>query len=223
MPRTLMRLSAVIFDMDGVITHTMPDHFRAWKMVLAKKGVHVAHYDIYSREGQKGLHSVKELFNKYQKKIDSKNCERILKEKEEYFKKIVKIRFIRGSRLFLKRLWREKFKLALVTGTSRHELNRMLPQYLYNLFSVVVTGSDVINGKPHPEPYLRALKLLHLRSSDTVAVENAPYGIKSAKLAGLKCLALETSLPRAYLKEADMVFKSIKELEAKVLFRHSLL
>ena len=48
-------LKAVIFDMDGVITYTMPYHFQAWKIVFASSGVHVTREDIYKREGQKGI------------------------------------------------------------------------------------------------------------------------------------------------------------------------
>jgi len=52
---------AVIFDMDGVITNTMPDHFRAWQLVLKAEGISVSHYDVYSREGQRGISSIREI------------------------------------------------------------------------------------------------------------------------------------------------------------------
>ncbi|OGX06870.1 MAG: hypothetical protein A2Z88_05510 [Omnitrophica WOR_2 bacterium GWA2_47_8] len=213
-----MRVRAVIFDMDGVITNTMPDHFKAWHQVLAKEGIHATHHDIYSREGQRGLQSVYEIFNEYKKPYDLKKAKALLHEKEELFKKITQTRFITGSRSILRDLHKRKFKLALVTGTSRHELHRILPDSVYNYFDVSVTGSDVKKGKPHPEPYLKALKKMGLKASQAVAIENAPFGILSAKKAGLKCLALETSLPRKYLKEADAVFASIKELRKKVKF-----
>jgi len=109
-------------------------------------------------------------------------------------------------------------RLALVTGTSRHELYQILPTSLRDLFSVIVTGSDVKHGKPHPEPYLKSLKGLKIKASAAVVIENAPFGIRSAKQAGLKCIALETSLPKKYLSEADAIFPSIKELQSNVLF-----
>jgi len=105
-----------------------------------------------------------------------------------------------------------------VTGTSRHELRRILPKVWYDLFDVVVTGSDVRRGKPHPEPYLRSLSKLCIQPCEAVAIENAPLGIQAAKNAGLRCLALETSLSREHLKDSDAVFRSIKELERRVQF-----
>ena len=213
-----LKIKAVIFDMDGVITNTMPDHYAAWKTVLAEQDIQVTHLDIYRREGQRGIHSVQEIFAEYQKPFEHQKALKILKAKEKLFKKIVKTRFIIGARQFLKDLHRHGLRLALVTGTSRHELHRILPDEFYRLFEAVVTGSDVKNGKPHPEPYLKAVKLLRVKPTQAVVIENAPFGIQSAKAAGLRCLALETSLPKAYLNAADAVFPSVKVLRRTTRF-----
>lgn len=212
MKKLKLSAHAIILDMDGVITNTMPDHFHSWKVILHKTGIPVTHYDVYCREGQRGIHSVRELTAQYGKPVDDRQAHKILKKKEVYFRKIVRLRFILGARTFLKRLYRDNFRLALVTGTSHHEMCRILPGSIRRMFSVIVTGSDVRHGKPHPEPYLKSLKRLKLKASEAVVIENAPFGIRSAKRAGLRCLALETSLPRKYLREADAVFGSIKEL-----------
>ena len=211
-----LNLKAVIFDMDGVITNTMPDHFKAWKTVLAPEGIAATQHDIYSREGQRGIQSVAEIFAVYQKSFTRQKAKVILKRKEELFKKIVRLRFIPGARRFLRDLHRRGFQLALVTGTSRHELHRILPDSLYNLFDIIVTGSDVRNGKPHPEPYLKVIRQLKVLSPRALAIENAPFGIRSAKAAGLRCLALETSLPREHLAQADAVFESYREMQKKI-------
>lgn len=218
MAKMQYRVRSVIFDLDGVITNTMPDHFIAWKTVLKEAGIDVTYEDIYCREGQDGLSSVKEIFHKYRKNAADNRARKILLQKENLFKKITKKRYISGSRAFLRHLHSERFDLALVTGTARHELDRILPVSVRKLFSVIVTGSDVKNGKPHPEPYLASLNKLGINPCDAVAIENAPFGIRSAKNAGLPCLALETSLPRTYLAEADAVFSSFKDLTSNVVF-----
>lgn len=220
MAKIQLKVTAVIFDMDGVITNTMPDHFRCWKKIFHRYGIHVTHLDIYSREGQKGIMSVKEIFSKYHKPITHEKALEILRAKEQLFKKMVKTRFIVGARSFLCFLYRKNIKLALVTGTSRHELHRILPGHLYNLFSVVITGTDVKHGKPHPEPFLKALKLLKVKSTEAIVIENAPFGIQSAKKAGLRCFALASSLPKKFLREADAVFLSIKEMRGRVGFEY---
>ncbi|MCR4338101.1 MAG: HAD family phosphatase [Candidatus Omnitrophica bacterium] len=215
MSKIKFSVNAVIFDMDGVITNTMPYHFKAWKKIFHEAGVEVSHHSVYIREGQRGLWSVKEIFEEKGRPYQEKEAKRLLKKKEELFKKIVKSRFIQGSRSFLKDLHRKGIRLALVTGTARHEVHKILPEVIYDLFEVVVTGSDVHHGKPHPEPFELALKQLALRPQEAVVIENAPLGIQSARAAGLRCLALATSLPASYLKKANHIFVSMKELQEK--------
>jgi len=211
------RFRAVIFDMDGVITNTMPAHFDAWYYVFSRAGIKVDCLDIYKREGQDGLTTIKELFKARRKPISPDEEKALLAKKEDLFKRLVRIRFIKGARPFLHDLKRHGFMLGLVTGTSRHEVNKILPPGLRALFSVIVTGNEVKKGKPSPEPYLKALKVLGLAAQDAIVVENAPFGIKSAKSAGLFCAALETSLPHRYLVEADVIVKTFKDLK-KIIY-----
>ena len=95
MKRINFRVKAVIFDMDGVITNTMPDHFRAWKTVLAREGVQVSHFDVYRREGQRGIMSVQELFAENNKPYTLQKARQLLLEKEQLFKKNFKHPLIR--------------------------------------------------------------------------------------------------------------------------------
>lgn len=216
--KNVFKVKSVIFDMDGVITNTMPDHFDAWQIVMLERGIRVTHLDIYRREGQRGITSVKEIFEDYNHPFDLDSAEEILKRKEIIFKEKTRKRFISGTRSFVKYLKNRGFDLAIVTGTSRHELHEILPDDFYKLFKVVVTGNDIKNGKPSPEPYLLALDKLGIKAGEAVVIENAPFGIASAKAAGIRCLALATSLPGEYLKDADLIFSSIKDLRSRVKF-----
>ena len=213
-----LNIKSVIFDMDGVITNTMPDHFKAWGKIFKDTGIHVTHYDVYKREGQRGITSVKEILADHNIPCTDKRAKELLAKKEELFKRIVKTRFIEGARNFIKCLHHQGLLLALVTGTSRDELHKILPEYLIKLFSVIITGSDVKNGKPNPEPYLLGLKQLNLKASEVIVIENAPFGIQSATAAGLTCVAIETSLTKKHLIGAKYIFSSIKEMRDKINF-----
>lgn len=210
------RFKMFFFDLDGVITNTMPFHFEAWKIILKNEGLEISDYDVYSREGQKGVDSVQEIFAGYGRTVSREEALRILAEKEILFKKIVNVQFIPGALDFLRFLSDSGYPLALVTGTARHELDQYVPIDVLKHFQVIVTGTDVQNGKPHPEPYQTALTRMNAVPEHTVVIENAPLGIASAKAAGICCLALETSLPRRYLHQADRVFSSIEELRCVV-------
>ncbi len=212
----LLKIKAALFDMDGVITHSMPYHFRAWHMIFKEMGLLVSRLDVYLREGQPGRLTIRELCQEQGRPYSEDEADRLLAKKERLFKKIQKPRFVPGARGYLRHLHRAGVRLALVTGTARHEVEHILPKDILDLFDAVVTGSEVKRGKPHPEPFLLALKRLRLKAKDAVVFENAPFGIRSAKAAGLRCLALETSLPRAYLKGADMVFESFAQLRRRL-------
>jgi beta-phosphoglucomutase len=216
--KNIYSISAVLFDMDGVITDTMSYHMRAWRIVLKRYGLNVNRNDIYKREGQKGIHSIEEIFKEHGHEFNMDLGKKILKEKEEYFKIIVKRRFISGSRTFLKLLRQKGFLLGLVTGTARNEVRKILPDHIFSLFDSVVSGCDVQNGKPHPEPYLTALKNLKIKAHQAIVIENAPFGIQSSKSAGIRCLAIETSLPKEYLTNADGIYQSYAHLFSKTAF-----
>ncbi len=172
------KIRAVIFDMDGVITDTMPYHFRVWKDLFVREGIPVTHKDIYKREGQKGIDSVREIFTEYGKPFRESHVRALLKEKEALFQKIFKRRFIPGAVPFIRDVHAQGFKLAMVTGTSRIEALKLLPQDLFALFHASVCGCEVRNGKPDHEPYLTALKKLGIKAKEAVVIENAPFGIR---------------------------------------------
>ena len=67
-------------------------------------------------------------------------------------------------------------------------------------------------GKPYPDSYLTAAKQLEVKPKECVVIENAPYGIKAAKAAKMFCVAVTTSLPKQYLKQADIICKKISEI-----------
>ena len=217
----LFKAKAVIFDMDGVITNTMPYHFRAWRKIFRQEGLDVTECEIYLREGQPGNITIKEIFKEHGLVFDENRATLMLAQKERLFKNTVRQDFIPGARPFLSSLKKNGFMLALVTGTARHEAEHILPKGLLRIFDVTITGNDVKKGKPHPEPYLLALKKLKLRPKEAIVIENAPFGIRSAKLAKIACIALETSLPKNYLKDADLVFPSFRKLTKKVSFIRS--
>jgi sugar-phosphatase len=80
----------------------------------------------------------------------------------------------------------------------------------------MIAGTDIENGKPHPEPYLRGAALLGLEPSACVAVEDAPNGITSALAAGMPVLAVPTTYPIAELIHASAQLHCLAALRAAI-------
>ena len=102
--------------------------------------------------------------------------------------------------------------LAIVTGSVKQKVVSMLPKKILSKFDVVVSADMIKKGKPHPDSYLTAAKQLKVNPEECVVIENAPYGIKAAKSAKMFCIAVTTSLPKQYLKQADIICKKISEV-----------
>jgi HAD superfamily hydrolase (TIGR01509 family) len=80
-------------------------------------------------------------------------------------------------------------------------------------FEFVVSGDDVRNTKPDPEPYLRALEVTGRRPAECLAVEDSERGLAAAKAAGLECWVIPTALSRdGDFRAADRVLGSLQEI-----------
>ncbi|MBN1824597.1 MAG: HAD family phosphatase [Endomicrobiales bacterium] len=212
MKKLIRKPQAVLFDMDGVIVDSMPYHFIAWYETLKTYGARVTAYDIYMREGEKWEKSTSDFL----KKAGVRPTKRILKDvyfrREKIFKKYFRLNIFKDVTEIIKCLKSKGYMLALVTGTNKSEVKKILPERIFGQFDAIVTGSDVKTGKPHPAPYLKAAKMLKLKARECVVIENAPYGIRAAKKAGMFTFAVTTSLPKYYLREADVIVEKMVEI-----------
>jgi len=206
--------TAVIFDMDGVIVDSMPYHFIAWYEALRPLGIRVTCFDVFAKEGERWDKSLKYFLGQKRIKPTKTVMRKIFSRRQEIFKKSFKRFIFHGASELLRCLKKKGYCLALVSGTPLDEINRILPLRLKALFHAVVSGDSVRQGKPHPEPYLKAARLLGVEPPSCAVIENAPYGIASAKSAGMFCIAVATSLPSSYLKGADAIVQSLEEIPA---------
>lgn len=211
------RPKAVILDMDGVIVDSMPYHFIAWYETLIPYGIRLGCFDVYSREGERWNKTLLDFLKIGGIKPTVRLMHKIFRERARIFKKYFKQTIFPGAFEFLSCLKKKGRHLALVTGSPISEVRTILPVRILRLFDVIVAGDQVKHGKPHPEPYLKSVKLLTAKNpslaiKDCLVIENAPLGIRSAKAAGLFCAALTTSLPKPYLKKADLIIDTLAEL-----------
>jgi beta-phosphoglucomutase len=204
---------SVLFDMDGVIVDSMRLHAESWRRVFSEElGIELSEGDIFKREGMSGLPSIIDILNEKGAPIPGDEELIGLREKKIriFDAKRVKIfLFVREILTFLKS---KNVRLGLVTGSLRTTVDKILTDDIISFFEVIVTPDDIVNGKPHPEPYEKGMKGLLSGKEDTLAVENAPMGIMSARSAGIDCYAIETTLSESYLSGASRVFKSHGDL-----------
>jgi beta-phosphoglucomutase len=205
----LKNYKAVLFDFDGVLADTMEDNFFAWKKSFLDFGIDIKREDYFPLEGMKLIEVAKKISHKYNLQVDPSV---IMNLKNKYYLEINKFSFYPGIEDLIEIL-SDQILIGLVSASPRKKLEKTVPTYFLDRFNVVISGDDTENGKPSSEPYLSAMKKLNVSPEDTVVVENAPLGIKSAKSAGAYCIAIATTLKGEYLKEADKIVNNHEELK----------
>jgi beta-phosphoglucomutase len=205
----MIEYNAILFDFDGVLAETMEDLFNAWKKAFYYFSIDIKKEDYFPLEGMNVLEVARTISNKYNKDLNPKE---IVELKDKYYLENHNFKFYPGIEDFIEFIKKKNKKIAMVTASSRLKLKKTVPENFLNMFNVIITGNDTINGKPSPDPYLEAIKRLEINEDKCIVVENAPLGIKSAKSAGVFCIAICTTLKKDYLIGADIILNNHDEL-----------
>ncbi len=211
-------LKAVIFDMDGVLVDSMPYHADAWIAVFAETGIHINRQDIYDIEGSNHEGIIRLVFRKAGRTPTQEDFKVLAKKKMEIFTKINKVTVFPGIYECLE-LLKNKCLLGVVSGSDKAVVIDLMERFFPETFDAVITGNDVEEGKPSPEPYLKAVKMLNVAKDECIVIENAPLGVESAKSAGLFCIAIPTYIEAQRLKGADVIVENhgmLKEFIARL-------
>ncbi len=211
------RYKAILFDLDGVITDTMKFHYEAYRQAFEPLGISLTPLDVYQAEGMPSIEVGKTFVKKYGVSVGEEQVKNVIEQKRELYRKLAAghIKMYPGVKDTIDLLRNNGIKLALVSGSNRISVTKVLDEIgMADKFDAVVTGADTERGKPYPDPYLKAMNMLGIPGENSVVVENAPLGIKSAKAAGVDyVIAVTTTLPESYLREADDIMPSFTDIE----------
>lgn len=200
-------LKAVIFDMDGVLVDSMPYHADAWIIVFAELGIYIKRQDIYEIEGSNHVGIIRLIFEKAGRIPKPEDFYELSSKKKEIFARINEVRVFEGIYDCMD-LLKNRCLLGVVSGSDKSVVFELIEKFFPGVFNAVVTGNDVKEGKPSPEPYLKAIEMLGIKKNECIVIENAPLGVESAKRAGLFCVAIPTYVEPHKLKHADVVLKN---------------
>ncbi|MCU0645010.1 MAG: HAD family phosphatase [bacterium] len=215
-----MTIKAVLFDFDGVIANTLTYHVQAWQQVFTDHGAIILPEDVCMLEGQLAEDIGRQLAVQKGLALDEKMLQEMVQRKRAIYNQITQAMVYPASRKLIELLKKNAIRIALVTGAIRQNIEPVTGKEFLTNFDAIITGNDVANTKPHPEPYLTAAQKLSVQPNECLVIENAPLGIRAAKLAGMYCVALKTTIKdETQLQEADMIFEDIAEVPIeKLLF-----
>lgn len=209
---------AVLFDMDGVLFDSMPNHANSWAKVCSEFGLAMTAGEAYMHEGRTGAATINILTRRYwNRDATAEEIEKIYAEKCRLFNACPEAPKMPGAHEVLQKVKEAGLTIVVVTGSGQLSLLDRLEQNYPGFFSpeLIVSSKDVKHGKPDPEPYLTGLQKAGVRPEEAVVVENAPLGVRAGVAAGIFTVAVNTGpLPEhALLDEgANLLFPSMQAL-----------
>ncbi|MEQ6899713.1 HAD family phosphatase [Nocardioides sp. YIM 152588] len=187
-------LAAVLWDMDGTVVDTEPYWMAAEHKIADDHGGTWTTEDAMNLVGNELSVSGRYLKDKLDLPYSVEEVvELLLDGVVEQVRHQVPWR--PGARELLLHLRAAGVPCALVTMSYQRFVEPILEHLPEHTFDVVVTGDQVDNGKPHPEPYLRAAELLGVPIEDCVAIEDSPTGAASGLASGARVLAVPNHVP----------------------------
>ena len=213
-------IKAILFDMDGVLFDSMPNHAYAWSHAMTQFGLAMTREEVYMHEGRTGSGTVNLLAQRFWgRDATEEEIRKIYAAKSALFAQLPKPKPICGADVVLSTVRELGYTIVLVTGSATDSLLNRLNESYPGIFTKehMVTGYDVHYGKPHPEPYLIGLKKAGVNADEAIVVENAPLGIESGHAAGIFTIGVNTGpLPDDVLWKAgaDKVLPDMNALNA---------
>jgi beta-phosphoglucomutase len=205
-------ITGVLFDMDGVLLDSEEFITRAGMLMFKEKGFDVKESDFKPFTGMGENRFLGGVAEKYNIPFDQE------KDKSRAYAIYEKISHGRlkplpGVREFIEKCRQKKLKLAVATSADEVKMRINLREtgLSEKLFDVLVNGLEVQHKKPHPEIYLLAAKRLGLDPASCLVVEDAISGLKAAKAAGCRCLAITSSFSADDFAEADWIVRDLSE------------
>ncbi|MBV9960899.1 MAG: HAD family phosphatase [Parafilimonas sp.] len=204
---------AVIFDLDGTLIDNNAYHIEAWKTFYDKIGKPFSKQE-YMQHINGRIN--RDIFNYvFNTTLSPGQIESYSDEKEALYRQLYKphIRPVTGLIDFLEELEKEKIPKAIATSGLATNINFMFENVpIRNHFLNIIDASQITQGKPHPEIFLKAALSVNAVPSRCVAFEDSVAGIRSAKSAGMKVVALTTTHIAEDVHEADIIIKDYTEI-----------
>ncbi|KAG0506546.1 MAG: Phosphoglycolate phosphatase [Candidatus Udaeobacter sp.] len=210
---------AVIFDLDGVLADSEPWWNQIDAKLLAEYGVSYRgeyHRNVLGVSYRLAVEFYKNAFH------ISASVEELMRRRGEIATDFFanRVGLFPSAKMTLEQLREMKLPLAVATSSVSASARPLLDRTgIRSLFSVVITGDEVQQGKPHPDIYLRAAEKLGISPEACLVIEDSLAGIAAGKAANMRVAAIPDRRfvdPKEYEKEANYVIGSLSEIPALI-------
>ncbi len=206
-------LEAVIFDIDGLIIDNEPIHLQAYNNTLKKFDITISESEYAKFVGEETEDIFRYIINNYNISV---RIENLIELKNLEYNNLIKNKLVPREGLLdlLDEIYYKGYKLAIATSSTRIEANYILSALgIANKFDLIASGEDSKRGKPDPEIYKFIANKLYISPSNCVVLEDSENGVKAAKLANMKCIAVPNSITKTNdFSEADLIIDDLRKV-----------
>ncbi len=210
-------IKAVIFDMDGVIVDTEPLHIEAYHIFFRELNIPADDALFHSFVGVSIEDNIRQIIGSILKE-DISQAEKRIKQRNAIYVDLLKnrpLKAIEGFGELMAHLHGKKIVTALASSSPWEQIDIVTEKLaIREKFTVMCSGHDVKATKPAPDIYLKTVKDLGFEPSSVLAIEDSITGVKAAKAASVRCIALRNPyMDSAELeKNADIAVNSLRDI-----------
>lgn len=195
--------AGAVFDVDGTLLHNMPFHIEAFNAFAERHGL--PPLTLERRKWMDGKRNRDIFPGLFDRPLTDADLEAMADEKESLYRRLSKGRLtpLKGLVRLLDLLEARRIPVSLATSAPLVNVEHTLHELgMTTRLSVVARSDTVPRGKPFPDVFLEAARLLGVDPQACLAFEDAPAGIVAARDAGMRCIAIATSYPPEVLADA---------------------
>lgn len=201
----MLNVSALLLDMDGIVIDSEPLHEEAQRAVFRDFDLDVPDSVLPSFKGMTEVDVFTRIVLDFGR--DGADVDTLVAAKERAYRQLLEeVTLVPGALSFIQSV-QGRYRLALTTSSVRADQQFAFAKFdLTPYFETVVTAEDIINPKPHPEPYIRTVERLRIEPSQCLVVEDSLNGVRSALGAGCLVAGMTTSFGTKELEDAGSHF-----------------
>lgn len=208
---------AIIFDLDGVIVDSEPVHQESFRLLLTELGLPTDHLDDWER--YIGRSDREGLIQMLDGRELAQSIDELLERKGNLFIDLLqKVDALFPDIPALVGDLATHYQLAIASGSLRSAIAAVLEMRgLRRYFPVAVSVQDVPLGKPEPDLYLTAARLLNVEPAACVAIEDSVAGVAAARAAGMRVIGITNTMSAELLKQANIIVSNYAEVRKLLL------
>lgn len=216
MTSTDLKVTCVLFDMDGVIIDSELLHRKAYYQTFLSLGLDVSEELYNTLTGSSTINAFQKLTAHFNLK---NNPEDLVLQKRAYYVDLFEndptLHLVNGVEDIIKYFYQKGITLVLASSSAMVNINRVFKRFdLDQYFSAKISGADLVQSKPHPEIFEKAALLGNTLKENCIVIEDSDNGIKAANDAGIFVFGYKNPMSADQtLENADLIISDFNELK----------